>query len=423
MKAKDIMYTNVITVKQTATLRELNEIFQRHKVTAVPVVDEENRVVGMVTEGDLIRAILPSYVELHENSLYLHNFEYLEERVHHVENMQVKEIMTPSVISVTEDTPILKVGSIFLLKRIERIPVMRGDKLVGIISRSDIYRAIFGEIEEELARVAPREYRILVSLAHPASLKTLMTLATAIAEAEKGEVFALHVARRLEPESPLLAEAATYHSYKAPVHTLPRMGRHVGEAIVAAAAERKAHLLMLGWREEAPSKEEAAVGKVLGYVIEHRPCDLAVVRDRGLEKIERILVPTAGGPNAALAAKIALALAKAHRGTVTMLYVCRPGADRRVGERAIAHTLANLSTERAIERKVVVGDVVGEVAKQAEDHDLVLIGATEETLFRRIIFGDIPKSIARNCTKTVIITKRRAGALKSWLQQLRRPKG
>ncbi|HIC94439.1 MAG TPA: universal stress protein, partial [Anaerolineae bacterium] len=136
----------------------------------------------------------------------------------------------------------------------------------------------------------------------------------------------------------------------------------------------------------------------------------------------RILVPTAGGPNAALAAKIALALAEAHQGTVTMLHVRRPGGDRKAGEQAIARTLANLSTERPIERKVVVGDVVGEVAKQAEDHDLVLIGATEETLFRRIIFGDIPKNIARSCAKTVIITKRRAGALQSWLQQLGRSK-
>ncbi|HDH09619.1 MAG TPA: CBS domain-containing protein [Chloroflexi bacterium] len=422
MKAKDIMYTKVITVKQTATLRELNEVFQRYKITAVPVVDDENRVVGMVTEGDLIRAILPSYLELHEDSLYLHNFEYLEERVHHVENMQVKEIMTPSVISVTEDTPILKVGSIFLLKRIERIPVMRGDNLVGIISRSDIYRAIFGEIEEELEK-APREYRILVSLAHPASLKTLMTLATAIARAERGEVLALHVARRLEPDNPLLKEAAAYHSHNAPVHTLPRMGRDVGEAIVAAAAEGKADLLMLGWREEAPSKEEAVVGKVLGYVIEHRPCDLAIVRDRGLEKVERILVPTGGGPNAVLAARIALAMAKAHQGTVTMLYVRRPGGDRRAGERAIARTLANLPTERPVERRVVVGDVVKEVIKQAEDHDLVLIGATEEGFFKRIVFGNIPEGIARGCARTVVITKRRAGALKSWLRELQRPKG
>lgn len=95
MKAKDIMYTRVVTVRQTATLRELNEILQKRGVSSLPVVDEEGRVVGMVTEGDLIKAVLPSYMELHENSLYLHDFEYLEDRVHHVEEMPVKEDHDP----------------------------------------------------------------------------------------------------------------------------------------------------------------------------------------------------------------------------------------------------------------------------------------------------------------------------------------
>ena len=146
MKAKDIMYTPVITVKQTATLRELNEILQKRGVSSLPVVDEEGRVVGMVTEGDLIKALLPSYMELHENSLYLHDFEYLEERVHHVEEMPVKEIMTRKVISVAEDTPILQIGSTFLLRGVDRLPVMRGNRLVGIVGRPDVCRAIFGEV-------------------------------------------------------------------------------------------------------------------------------------------------------------------------------------------------------------------------------------------------------------------------------------
>jgi len=143
MKAKDIMDRNVVTIRETATLRELNEVLQRHRIEAVPVINEENKVIGIVTLGDLIRAILPSYAELHENSLYLHDFEYLEERVHHIEHIQVREIMSHGLISVTEDTPILKIGSIFLLKGIERIPVLRDGELVGMVSRADLCRAMF----------------------------------------------------------------------------------------------------------------------------------------------------------------------------------------------------------------------------------------------------------------------------------------
>ena len=408
MKAKDIMHTRVITVKQTATLRELNEVLQQHKISALPVVDEEGRVVGMVTEGDLIQAVLPGYMELHENSLYLHDFEYLEERVHHVEETPVKEIMTRKVISVTEDTPILQIGSTFLLRGIERLPVMRGDRLVGIVSRSDIYRAIFGEVEE-LRKVAPRELRILVSLADPASVDTMMTLATAIARGGRGEVLALHVHRRLEPESPLLTEAATYHSAEVPVHPTPRIGRDPGEGIVAAATERKADLLMLCWRGHTRSRG-TLMGQVLDYVIEHAPCDLAIVRDRGLKQIRCLLVPTAGGPHAPLAARIALAIGRAHDATVTLLYVCRAGAseeERRRGEGMMEHTLAGLETEQPVERKIITGEVIREVVEEAQGYDLVLVGATEERLSQRILFGNIPKGIAEGCPGTVMMVRRR----------------
>jgi len=408
MKAEDIMYRRVITVKQTATLRELNEILQQHKISSLPVVDEEGRVVGMVTEGDLIRAVLPGYMELHENSLYLHDFEYLEERVHHVEEIPVREIMTRKVISVSENTPILQIGSTFLLRRIHRLPVMCGDRLVGIVSRADIYRAIFGEVEE-LRRIAPRERRILVSLANPPSVGTMMTLATAIAQGERGEVLALHVHRRLEPESPLLKEAATYHSAEVPVHPLPRMGRDPGEGIVAAATERKADLLMLCWRGHARSRG-TLMGQVLDYVIEHAPCDLAIVRDRGLRQVRRLLVPTAGGPHAPLAARIALAIGRAHDARVTLLHVCRPGAskeERRRGESMMEQTLVGLEPEQPVERKMITGEVIQAVIEEARGYDLVLVGATEEQLFQRILFGNIPKGIAEGCPRTVMMVRRR----------------
>ena len=407
MRAKDIMHTRVVTVKQTATLRELNEILQKHMVSSLPVVDDERRVVGIVTEGDLIRAVLPGYMEFHENSLYLHDFEYLEERVHHVEEIPVREIMTRKVISVTEETPVLQIGSTFLLKGVDRLPVVRGDTLVGIVSRPDVCRSIFGEVEE-LEKAGPPERRILVSLADSPSVDTMMTLATAIARGERAEVLALHVDNRPDPESPLLREAATYQSAEAPVYPMPRMGRDPAEGIVAAATETKADLLMLCWKGHGRSRG-TLMGRVLDRVIEHAPCDLAVVRDRGLKKIRRILVPTAGGPHAPLAARIALAISKAHAATVSLLYVCRPGAaeeERRRGRRMMEHTLAGLETERPVERKTVTGQVIQAVTKEAQGYDLTLVGATEERLFQRLLFGNIPRGIAEGCPTTVMMVKR-----------------
>jgi nucleotide-binding universal stress UspA family protein len=346
-------------------------------------------------------------MELHENSLYLQDFEYLEERVHHVEETLVQEIMNRKVISVTEDTPILQIGSIFLLRGVHRLPVMRGDRLVGTVGRADIYRAIFGEVEG-LRGIAPRERRILVSLANPLSLDTMMTLATAIAQGERGEVMALHVHRTLEPESPLLEEAATYHRAQVPVHPLPRMGRDPGEGIVAAATETKADLVMLCWKGHARSRG-TLMGHILDYVMEHAPCDLAIVRDRGLRQIRRLLVPTAGGPHAALAARIALAIGRVHDARVTLLHVCRPGAsdeERRRGARMMEHTLASLETEQPVERKMITGEVIQSVMEESRGYDLVLVGATEERLFQRILFGDIPKGVAERCSRTVMMVRR-----------------
>jgi len=407
MKAKDIMHRQVITIEQTATLRELNEVLQQHRVSSLPVVDEEGKVLGIVTEGDLIRAVLPGYMELHENSLYLHDFERLEARVHHVEEMPVGEIMTRQVVSVTEDTPIMQIGSTFLLKRVDRIPVVRGDRLVGIVSRPDVCRAVFGEVEEMRKAVAP-ERRILVSLAYSSSVDTMMTLATAIARGERGEVLALHVQNGPEPESLLLKEATTHDSPEALVHPLLRIGRDPGEGIVATAMERKADCLMLCWRGHARSRG-TLMGQVLDYVVEHAPCHVAVVRDRGLKRIRRILVPTAGGPHSSLAARMALAIGRSHGAAVSLLYVCRLGAteeERQRGKQMMERTLVGLESERPVERKMVTGEVIRAVIKEAEGYDLTLVGATEEPLFHRLLFGNIPKGIAEGCPGTVMMVKR-----------------
>jgi len=408
MKAKDIMYTQVVTVKQTATLRELNELLQKRGVSSLPVVDEGGRVVGMVTEGDLIRAVLPGYMELYENSLYLHDFEYLEERVHHVEEMLVKEIMARKVISIAEDTPILQIGSTFLLRGVDRLPVMRENRLVGMVGRNDVCLAIFGEVAKS-KKTGPPACRILVSLANPASVDTMMTLATAIARGERGEVLALHVHRRLEPESPLLKEAVTYQSAEVPVHSVPRIGRDPGEGVVAAATERKANLLMLCWKGHTRSRG-TFMGQVLDHIVEHAPCNLAIVRDRGLKQIKRLLVPTAGGPHTPLATRIALDIARSNDATVTLLYVCRPGAGeegRRRGEAMMERTLVGLEAGQTVERKIITGEVIQAIIEEAREYDLTLIGVTEERLFQRMLSGNIPKGIAEGCPTTVMMVKRR----------------
>lgn len=277
-----------------------------------------------------------------------------------------------------------------------------------------------GESRAGLTRVSRREYRVLVSLGHRSSLESLLTLAKVLAKAKEGEVLALHVVPKFLSKDSLLEEAAAYDSEEVPVRSVTRLGRDIGLTIIEAAAEREANLLMLGWRGYARSRG-VLLGRVLDRVIEETPCDVAVVRDRGLSHVERILVPTAGGPNAALAAEMAIALAEEYRGKVTALYICRSRSETEVehGKKVIDRTLAGLESGRPLEHKVIVApDVVQAVLAEAEEHDLVLLGATREGLFQRLVVGNVPETIARRCSKTVIIVKRHAGPIRSWLHRL-----
>jgi len=277
-----------------------------------------------------------------------------------------------------------------------------------------------GESRAGLTRVSRREYRVLVSLGHRSSLESLLTLAKVLAKAKEGEVLALHVVPKFLSKDSLLEEAAAYGSEEVPVRPITRLGGDIGRTIIEAAAEREANLLVLGWRGYARSRG-VLLGRVLDRVIEETPCDVAVVRDRGLSQVERILVPTAGGPNAALAAEMAIALAEEYEGKVTALYICRSGTEAEVehAKRVIDKTLADLEWDRPLEPRVIAApDIVQGVLAEAEEHDLVVLGATREGLFQQLLVGNVPETIARRCSKTVIVVKRRAGPIRSWLRRL-----
>ena len=102
MRAKDIMRAEVQYVSETTTLRELSRTFRRYGVTTLPVVSQNQEVVGVVTEAELLKAMLPSYAELQDDLAYMHDFEYLEDRAQSVENKPVRDIMLMGVEPLVE---------------------------------------------------------------------------------------------------------------------------------------------------------------------------------------------------------------------------------------------------------------------------------------------------------------------------------
>ena len=143
MRAKDVMRSEVQCVSETTTLRELSRAFRRHGVTTLSVINDLGELVGVVTETELLKAMLPGYSELLDTLQYMQDFEYLEDRADEVEDVPVRDIMLRGAISVAEDTPLMRVISLFLLKACSHIPVVRDRHIVGVVTRTDIAELVF----------------------------------------------------------------------------------------------------------------------------------------------------------------------------------------------------------------------------------------------------------------------------------------
>src|SRR5215471_5373721 len=149
MHATDVMTTRVITVDENATVPEAAKLLATHGISAVPVVDKDDRVIGMVSEGDLLhRAEIGTerrrswWLEMMSSTNRLAG-EYIKSH-----SGKVKDVMTRDVLSVTEDTPVADIAVLLETNRIKRVPVLRDGKLVGIVSRANLVRALAMTISE-----------------------------------------------------------------------------------------------------------------------------------------------------------------------------------------------------------------------------------------------------------------------------------
>jgi len=141
MKISEIMARNVQTTTPEATLKESLEILTKERLNGLVVV-EGNKVVGVVTKADIFRAILPTQCDICEDELLMKDPEYVEERIFKFLGARVEKIMGTPVITVTGNLPIIKAGSMMVLRRIKQVPVVDDGALVGIVTLSDILSAL-----------------------------------------------------------------------------------------------------------------------------------------------------------------------------------------------------------------------------------------------------------------------------------------
>ncbi|MGM0914818.1 MAG: CBS domain-containing protein [Pseudomonadota bacterium] len=156
MQAADIMTRNVITVGRDSEVREIASLLLEHGISAVPVVNDAGKVLGIVSEGDLIRRVEDDK----RKSWWLRLFsvndpgEYVKSH-----GRRAHEIMTPDPLTIGEDMPLHQISRLLEKHHIKRVPVVTDGKLVGIVSRANLLQGFAVAGPETAASADDREIR------------------------------------------------------------------------------------------------------------------------------------------------------------------------------------------------------------------------------------------------------------------------
>jgi CBS domain-containing protein len=151
MNAADIMTPDVVTVHPDTPLDTLVALMLENRISGVPVV-EGDRLVGIVSEGDLLRRAETGTERQRSHLLELvRGTNAMAADYVRTHGRKASEIMTTAVVTVAHDTPLAEIANVLETKRIKRVPVLRDGKLVGIVSRANLLRALASKLQAQPA--------------------------------------------------------------------------------------------------------------------------------------------------------------------------------------------------------------------------------------------------------------------------------
>jgi CBS domain-containing protein len=167
MNARDVMVAPVITIKPNSSVKEVARIFLERRISAVPVIDEQGKLVGIVSEGDLLHRSEAGTER--QRPWWLHAFtgdatlatEYAKSHAR-----RVADVMTRNVITAAPDTPLRDIATLLEKNSIKRVPIVKDGQLVGLVSRANLLQAVASErrgLEIPLSDTAIRD-RLLAHL-------------------------------------------------------------------------------------------------------------------------------------------------------------------------------------------------------------------------------------------------------------------
>ncbi len=425
LTAGEFMESRVETLPVTMKIEQVVQVFQESHHRGFPVVDG-HKLVGIITESDLIR--------IRQGRLG--------------PDQPLGLIMSPRPITVRPSDTLNQVLYLLSHYQISRLPVIEHNQLVGIITRSDILRV-------ESMRLEPGEYkdphpsylayqvrppavsqgRVILLLSNPLTATTLVQLGLRLARARDWELLCLCVVL-IPPTSspsttqvdltparqildPLLALGA---AESVPLHLQARVAHTVSAAVLDGIREQHTDLLLMGWKGST-STPGSVFSTAVDTLINHAPCDVMVVKANPQLGWRRWLLPMAGGPNAQHALELLPSLVdRRDKIQVQLCQIFQPNDTSYdpgflQDQATFAQEVLGLRVTTTAACAQTVSEAVLDLA-QNHDTDVVLIGATREGLLKQVILGNIPETIARQASCTVILVRKAVSKATEHLAQL-----
>jgi CBS domain-containing protein len=165
MRVLDVMTTTVISVKPEMTVRDAAKVLVDNGISGAPVLDASGGLVGMLSEGDLIHRTELETTE-RRRSWWLDRLSASRDVDDYIKShgLAVADVMTRDVLSVDETTPLSEVANLMETKHIKRLPVLRDDRVVGVVSRANLVQALASAPQEPAPEVAPSDREIRAML-------------------------------------------------------------------------------------------------------------------------------------------------------------------------------------------------------------------------------------------------------------------
>jgi CIC family chloride channel protein len=417
LTAQDVMQQKVETLDAQMSIEESIQAFSRSHHRGFPVV-EKNQLVGIITQSDI-------------------------QNLYPFQHTTLREIMTPKPVTVQPKQTLSDV--LYLLDRyqISRLPVIEGQKLIGIITRADIIRAAADHLNADTRIIGPQPEpsyvvyqtrspsvgrgRLLVTLANPDTAETLLQMAATIARDRYYEIECLQIILVSRHNSPSTTKVRTEKSRRLlkkaealakkldiPIHTQIRVAHDVAQAILETIKERHIDIIFMGWKGNT-STPGRIFGTVVDTVIRQAACDVVLVKlgdAADFHNFNRWLIPMAGGPNAKMAIKLLPALVRlGNDAEIRLTQVFKP-SEIKPNMQILEESTRQLMRHRNLHNHVVAAPIESDSVAEGvinlvktEGYDVVVLGASREGLLQQAIHGNIPETIASGVDSTVILVR------------------